>query len=157
MPGVPQASALVGRRVYSGSLPTLPHAIHRVSAGDCEAVCENDDSIGQMIADWLKPDWDDEDDFSPDTTSEEDIPSGTQGGIDAMPMAEQNVLARILRLVVQRAQICARPGQRRKDLSHCADRAGDSGHPRVYLRPGTGAQPTRGTASCSRSANGRRS
>ena len=96
MAGVPQASALVGRRVYSGSLPTLPHAIHRVSAGDCEAVCENDDSIGQMIADWLKPDWDDEDDFSPDTTSEEDIPSGTQGGIDAMPMAEQNVLARIL-------------------------------------------------------------
>jgi len=31
------------------------------------AVPEDEDAVGQMVADWLRPNWDDEDDYSPET------------------------------------------------------------------------------------------
>ena len=34
-------------------------------SGECAAVLENDDAVGQMVADWLRPNWDDEDSPGP--------------------------------------------------------------------------------------------
>jgi len=39
-------------------------------SGECEAVLESDDAVGQMIAGWLRPDWDDEDSLTLRKTSD---------------------------------------------------------------------------------------
>ena len=39
-------------------------------SGECEPVLENDDTVGQMVADWLRPNWDDEDNPSPGIASD---------------------------------------------------------------------------------------
>jgi hypothetical protein len=43
-------------------------ALVRLS-GECAAVLEDDDTVGQMVADWLRPNWDDGDSPSPGTAS----------------------------------------------------------------------------------------
>jgi len=65
------------------------------SSGECEAVIENDDSVAQMLTDWLKPNRDDEVDFSPETASTGNAPSETAGAADVTgaPNVPPNLVA----------------------------------------------------------------
>lgn len=54
-------------------------------SGECEAVLENDDAVGQMVADWLRPNWDDEDSLTPRETSDSSAERPAPNEIRAAP------------------------------------------------------------------------
>ena len=69
-------------RVRCPSCRTRFVALVRPS-GECAAVLEDEAAIGQMVADWLRPNWDDEDDFSPEAQATGQVVGRTSGPTEA--------------------------------------------------------------------------
>ena len=52
-------------------------------SGECEGVIENEDAVAQMTSDWLRPNWDDEDDFLPEAHVTDQAAVRTSGPTEA--------------------------------------------------------------------------